>query len=541
MNLRKLSAALLAMSLTIAQSGLVSLSANAQESPKLKFNSDLAKQTITVDQVQSAISAIDKLAQKQIDENVVPGMAISVVFNDKLVFSKGYGIREVGKGEKVDADTVFQLASVSKSVGSTVVAAAVGEKIVSWDSKISDLDAEFALSEPWVTSNLTIRDLYSHRSGLPAHAADILEDLGYDRSQVLHRLRYQKPASSMRSAYAYTNFGLTEGAVATAKAAKTSWEQLSEDKLYKPLGMSSTSSKFSDFWSRQNKAVGHMMVNGKWVHKKQRTPDPQSPAGGVSSSVNDMANWMRLQINNGKFEGRQIVDEQAIIETHKPQMVSGHSPISGLPEFYGLGFNVGYDKHGRLVLSHSGGFALGAATNIKMVPSEKLGICVLTNASPIGVAEGMTSTFNDLALYGKESQDWLALFRQVFADPSEFGQTVGHLNNPPKSPTPAQKSDAYVGTYENDFYGDCRIAATNDGLTMTLGPNLTIPIKHYDRDTYTWEMDTEDLSGISEITFAIGADGKAKTVLIDNLNNNGQGLFIRKWTYASSVVKTASN
>lgn len=270
------------------------------------------------------------------------------------------------------------------------------------------------------------------------------------------------------------------------------------------------------------------MVNGKWVHKKQRTPDPQSPAGGVSSSVNDMANWMRLQINNGKFEGRQIVDEQAIIETHKPQMVSGHSPISGLPEFYGLGFNVGYDKHGRLVLSHSGGFALGAATNIKMVPSEKLGICVLTNASPIGVAEGMTSTFNDLALYGKESQDWLALFKQVFADPSEFGQTVGHLNNPPKSPTPAQKSDAYVGTYENDFYGDCRIAATNDGLTMTLGPNLTIPIKHYDRDTYTWEMDTEDLSGISEITFAIGADGKAKTVLIDNLNNNGQGLFIRK-------------
>jgi len=528
MNLRKLSAALLAMSLTIAQSGLVSLSANAQESPKLQFNSDLAKQTITVDQVQSAISAIDKLAQKQIDENVVPGMAISVVFNDKLVFSKGYGIREVGKGEKVDADTVFQLASVSKSVGSTVVAAAVGEKIVSWDSKISDLDAEFALSEPWVTSNLTIRDLYSHRSGLPAHAADILEDLGYDRSQVLHRLRYQKPASSMRSAYAYTNFGLTEGAVATAKAAKTSWEQLSEDKLYKPLGMSSTSSKFSDFWSRQNKAVGHMMVNGKWVHKKQRTPDPQSPAGGVSSSVNDMANWMRLQINNGKFEGRQIVDEQAIIETHKPQMVSGHSPISGLPEFYGLGFNVGYDKHGRLVLSHSGGFALGAATNIKMVPSEKLGICVLTNASPIGVAEGMTSTFNDLALYGKESQDWLALFKQVFADPSEFGQTVGHLNNPPKSPTPAQKSDAYVGTYENDFYGDCRIAATNDGLTMTLGPNLTIPIKHYDRDTYTWEMDTEDLSGISEITFAIGADGKAKTVLIDNLNNNGQGLFIRK-------------
>lgn len=528
MKFPKLSASLLALSLTIAQSGVLPLPASAEGPPNLKFNLDVAKQTITEAQVQSAIAEIDKLAQKQIDTNAVPGMAISVVFNDKLVFAKGYGIREVGKSEKIDADTVFQLASVSKSVGSTVVAAAVGEKIVSWDSKISDLDPAFALSEPWVTSNLTIRDLYSHRSGLPAHAGDILEDLGYDRAQILHRLRYQKPASSMRAAYAYTNFGLTEAAIAAASAAKTTWEQLSEDKLYKPLGMASTSSRFADFWSRQNKAVGHMLVDGKWVHKHQRTPDPQSPAGGVSSSVNDMAKWMRLQIEGGKFEGKQIVDHDAIEETHSPQMKSGHSPITGLPEFYGLGFNVSYDKHGRLVLSHSGGFELGAATNVKMVPAEKLGVCVLTNGFPIGMAEGIAATFTDQALYGKQSQDWMALFKQVFADPAQLGLTVGNLKNPPKSPSPAQKSDAYVGIYENDFYGDCKVSDTGGGLTITLGPSLTKPIKHYDRDTFTWEMDTEDLTGVSAITFTVGPDGKAKSVLFDNLNNNGQGLFIRK-------------
>ncbi|HNB24257.1 MAG TPA: serine hydrolase domain-containing protein, partial [Candidatus Melainabacteria bacterium] len=201
MKFQTLAAAFLALSLAIAQPACFLSPACAEEPPKLKFNSDIAKQSITEAQVESAIAEIDKLAQKQIDENRVPGIAISVVFNDKLIFAKGYGVREVGKSDKIDADTVFQLASISKSVGSTVVAAAVGEKIVSWDSKISDIDPAFALSEPWVTANLTIRDLYSHRSGLPAHAGDILEDLGYDRAQILHRLRYQTPASSMRACY----------------------------------------------------------------------------------------------------------------------------------------------------------------------------------------------------------------------------------------------------------------------------------------------------------------------------------------------------
>lgn len=528
MKFQTLAAAFLALSLAIAQPACFLSPACAEEPPKLKFNSDIAKQSITEAQVKSAIAEIDRLAQKQIDENNVPGIAISVVFNDKLVFAKGYGVREVGKSDKIDADTVFQLASISKSVGSTVVAAVVGEKIVSWDSKISDIDPAFALSEPWVTANLTIRDLYSHRSGLPAHAGDILEDLGYDRAQILHRLRYQTPASSMRASYAYTNYGLTEAAIATAKAANTTWEQLSEEKLYKPLGMTSTSSRFADFMNRQNKAMGHMLVDGKWVHKHQRTPDPQSPAGGVSSSVNDMAMWMRLQIENGKFEGKQIVEQSAIEETHSPQMKSGQSPINGLPEFYGLGFNTSYDKHGRLILSHSGGFQLGAATNVKIVPCEKLGVCVLTNGFPIGMAEGLASTFTDQALYGKQTQDWMALFKQVFSDPAELGLTVGNLKNPPKIQQSAQKNDAYVGTYNNDFYGVCKVAASGNGLTVTLGPSMTKPLKHYDRDVFTWEMDTENLTGISAITFAVGADGKAQSVLFDSLNGNGQGLFNRK-------------
>lgn len=528
MNFRPISAAFLAITLSVAPLTLSQAPSLAQNPGKLKFNLDFAKQTITDSQVQSAISAIDKLAEKQIQDGKVPGMAISVVFNDKMVFAKGYGVRETGKNDKIDSDTVFQLASISKPVGATVVAAAVGEKVVSWDSKINDLDPSFALSEAWVTKNLTIRDLYAHRSGLPAHSGDILEDIGYDRAQCLHRLRYQKPASSMRANYAYTNFGMTEGGVAVAKAANMRWEKLSEEKLYKPLGMSSTTSKFDEFWSRQNKALGHMLVNGKWVYKKQRNPDAQSPAGGVSSSVTDMAKWMRLQIETGKFDGKQIVDEKALQEVQTPQMVTGKSPLNGMADFYGLGMNVSYDKHGRLILGHSGAFALGAGTNVKMIPAEKLGVCVLTNGAPVGVAEGMASTFTDLALYGKESQDWLSLFGQIFADPATLGEESGAFTKPPKNPQTSLKNSAYIGTYNNDFFGPLKITETSEGLSISIGKNVTKPMKHFDRDSFTYEMETENLFGNSGITFAIGADGKATSVLVENLNNHGQGLFTRE-------------
>jgi len=288
---------------------------------------------VTAAHVQKAAEELDRLAQKEIANNGVPGLAIAVVFQDKMVFAKGFGVREVGKSATVDADTVFQLASVSKPLGATVVAALVGEGKITWDSKIRRLDPTFELYDPWVTREITIRDTYAHRSGLPQHSGDLLEDLGYDRAQVLYRLRFQRPASSFRSHYAYTNFVLTAGGVAAASAYGLTWEDASDQKLYKPLGMHATSSRYADFVARTNKAMGHVLVDGKWVHKIQRVPDAQSPAGGASSSVNDMAKWLRLQLANGKFDGKQIVAENALAETHHPYILRGFSPLDGLPNF----------------------------------------------------------------------------------------------------------------------------------------------------------------------------------------------------------------
>src|SRR5881398_2072692 len=187
---------------------------------------------VTSEQVNRAVQELEKLAQKKIQENAVPGLAIAVVFQDKARYAKGFGVRDVNTKTPVDADTVFQLASVSKPIGSTVIADLVGEGKITWDSKLNVLDSSFAMFDPWVTREITIRDMYSHRSGLPDHAGDLLEDLGFARAEILFRLRYQRPASSFRSHYAYTNFGMTEGGIAAAKAYELEWEEAAKQKLY---------------------------------------------------------------------------------------------------------------------------------------------------------------------------------------------------------------------------------------------------------------------------------------------------------------------
>jgi len=246
---------------------------------------------------------------------------------------------------------------------------------------------------------------------------------------------------------------MTEGGVAAAQAYGLDWEKASEEKLYRPLGMTSTSSRYVDFMARRNKALGHVLVDGKWVQKFKRDPNAQSPAGGVSSSVNDVAKWMRLQLANGKFDGKQIVDEKALLETRHPHMLTGFSPFTALPSFYGLGWNVSYDEQGRLRLNHSGGFALGAATHVNLAPSEQLGVVVLTNAYPIGVAEALGTIFLDTALYGKPTQDWFAIFKQAFSHPAAVGTVLGFdYSRPPASPAPALKSSAYVGRFTNDLF-----------------------------------------------------------------------------------------
>src|SRR5215510_10432952 len=197
---------------------------------------------VTEERIEAAWIQLETLITEEMQKTGVPGIAIGIVYRDKPIYLQGYGVRDVGKSDPVDADTVFQLASVSKPLGSTVIAGLVSDGVVKWDDPIIKHDPGFEMDTPYVTRNVTIRDMYSHRSGLYDHAGDLLEDMGYDRAGVLYRLRFVPTGNKFRSQYAYTNFGVTEGGVAAAKAAGKTWEEISEERLYKPLGMNSTSS-----------------------------------------------------------------------------------------------------------------------------------------------------------------------------------------------------------------------------------------------------------------------------------------------------------
>jgi len=484
--------------------------------------------TIAPGQVDAALAQLDGVAADMLARSGVPGMAIAVVHRDRLVYAKGFGVRNTQTGAPVTPSTVFQLASVSKPVGATVVSRAVGEGVVSWDTRVIEHLPWFRLKSPSTTRQVTLADLYSHRSGLPDHAGDLLEDLGYRRNQVLRRLRFL-PLRPFRAEYAYTNFGLTAAAEAVARAARTSWEELSSRLLYEPLGMTSTSSRHADYVAAPERADLHVKDGDRWVPRHDRDPDAQSPAGGVSSTVLDMAKWLRLVLAEGAYDGRQLVAAEPLAQMSTPHILSGPPAIPAARSgFYGLGLNIGTDWTGRVRLNHSGAFALGAATVVNMLPAEELGIVVLTNGAPVGLAEAVAHTFLDLAETGRADRDWLTLYGQAFAGMSDPTSRLAGQERP-ASPRPARRAAAYVGTYRNRYYGPARVVRRGGGLAIRLGTRReAFPLTHWSGDTFTYMPPGEMASGISAVTFRGPRGGRLRSVTLENLDAEGLGTFRRR-------------
>ena len=483
---------------------------------------------VTPQRAALAVERLPTLAQELLDRSGVPGMAVAVVHDDAVVFAGGFGVREVGTDQPVDADTVFQLASVSKCIASTVVSAVVGDGTVSWDSRMADVDPGFALHDAWPTQNVTLADLFAHRSGLADHVGDLLEDLGYERAEVLRRLRYAEPEYSFRDGYAYTNQGLTAAAVAAAGAAGMEWEDLCREKLYAPLGMTKTSSRFADYMGQADRAIPHVRRGGVWeVTPQQRDPDPQSPAGGVSSTVNDLAKWVRLVLGQGTYDGAELIPAAALAPTHIPQAVSRvpADPATQRAGFYGLGWNVSYTDFGTPQWGHSGAFSLGAGTTVFLLPAAGFGIVALSNGEPVGAAEALCFSVLDLAQRGEVSRDWLETVTPDFealAEPT-YGTDVD-WTVPPADPTPALPAAAYVGDYRNDYYGDAEIAEVGGNLVVRLGPApREFPLTHYDRDTFSWQPTGENAYGPSGLTFTVGPDGTATGFHDEYLATDGPG------------------
>jgi CubicO group peptidase (beta-lactamase class C family) len=476
----------------------------------------------------SVIPQLEQYIHEGMKKTGVPGLSIAIVDHDKVVYLNGFGLRKVGEPACVDPDTVFQLASVSKPVASTVVASLVGTGEVSWDDRIEVLDPEFQLSNPAVTSQVTIRDLLSHRSGLPTDSGDSLEDLYYSRPEILYRMRLVPLTAPFRTKFQYSNFGYTEGAIAAAKNLGIKWETLAVQRLFAPLHLSSTSYRFSDYFNSPNRAYGHFFIDGKPVARFLREPDAEAPAGSASSSARDLAEWLRLQLANGSWNGQQVVDAKALEETHQPQISRGNSPITGAETYYGLGWDVDHDSQGGLVLDHSGAFYTGAGTTVRFSPSQQIGILVLTNATPTGLAEAIASDFFDLYNYGKLTRDWLTFWGNLFKQliDSIEGSTKDYSKLPPPNPVePSQPLSSYVGLYHSDYYGDLEIREENNALVLHLPPfRDRYALAHWSGNTFTYYYATEGSGiGVRGIQFLEGG----KQALVEVLVSPAGGVFTR--------------
>ncbi|PSM18880.1 serine hydrolase [Nitratireductor sp. StC3] len=479
-------------------------------------------------EIDAAIAGLDDLAADILRRSAVPGLAIAVVHAGETVYAKGFGVRSRAEGGPVDADTVFLLASLSKPIGATVVAHQVARGVVGWDTPVQTHLPWFRLADPWVSAHVTIGDLYAHRAGLPDHAGDDLEDIGYGRKAILERLHLLTQAA-FRDSYAYTNFGLTAAAEAVAAAAGKSWEELSAQAIYRPLGMTATSSRHGDYRARVNRAASHIPGPDGYEVADLRQPDAQSPAGGVSSSANDMARWMTMVLGGGTFDGREIIAPAALAPAVSPQILpSPPHALDARAGQYGFGFNVGVRASGRVVFSHSGAFALGAATAVTLIPGLDLGIVVLTNAPPVGAAEAIAASFADMVEFGEVGRDWFDGYRTRLAPlTAPAGELAGR--KAPAGARPAQPLEAYRGTYENAYYGAATITVDDGRLQLAVGPaGIAFAMTPWEGDSFIVEPFNENQpkGSVSKVTFDM-ADGAASAVRIEHLDAYRDGVFTR--------------
>ncbi len=481
--------------------------------------------------VDNALAKLEGLIQDAMESTGLPGMAVAVVYRDEVLYSKGFGVREVGKPGEITPDTVFQVASVSKPLASTVVAGIVGQEVITWTDPVIEHNKSFALNDEYVTRNATFADLMSHQSGLKTGSGDLLEDLGFDRTYILSHLN-QEPLDTFRASYNYSNFGFTEAGQAAADAMQMTWEDLADEVLFRKLGMSASSYRYADYERATNRAIIHVPLGNKeWAAKYRRIADSEAPAGGAGSSVRDLAQWLRLQLGNGSYEGQPVIDPAALQTTRSPHAVSGPAQApAARSRFYGLGWNVSYDDQGRVQLGHSGAFNLGAATAVSMLPGEQLAIVALTNGRPQGIPEAICAGFLDAAQHGSPTVDWLAFTADAFRRIDESDKPEVDYTRLPPSPSPAGPDSAYTGTYDNPYYGPLVVLEEGGKLAMRMGPAgspTTFPLTHFDGDTFSFETIGENANGLAGALFAGAGGGPSPSVTLDFYDRTGLGTFTR--------------
>jgi len=473
------------------------------------------------------LKEIDAYAEKTRLEWNVPGIAVAIVKDDKVVFAKGYGVREMGKTEKVDENTLFAIASNSKAFTTASLAILVDEKKLNWDDKVMNYLPEFQLYNPYVTSELTIRDLVSHRSGLDTFSGDLLwYETNYNSDEILRRVRFLKPKSSFRSQFGYQNLMFIAAGRIVEKVSGKTWSQFVTERILTPLGMSRTTTSVKNL--KDNFSMPHNESGGALRVLHSGNVGGASAAAGLNSSAADVAKWLRLQLGRGKFEGKQIFSEQQSGVMWSAHTILGVNPFPAkdaptrLFSAVGLGWFLN-DYRGRKVVSHGGGLD-GMISQTAMMPEENLGLVVLTN-SETGVNTILQNKIFDVFLDAPK-RDWsaerLERAKQNKAKAEEEDTKLVASRTADTIPSLLIKN--YAGNYTDQLYGDATIAVENGKLVLRFiqSPNFVADLEHWHYDTFQikWRSSVAYNFPRGFVTFTIDKMGKTDEMKIDQPNND---------------------
>jgi CubicO group peptidase (beta-lactamase class C family) len=440
------------------------------------------------------VAAIDAYAAKARAEWNAPALALAIVKNDSIVFARGYGVLEKGSTKPVDEHTLFAIGSSTKAFHTAALAMLVDEGKIKWDDPASPYLPGWQLRDPWVTREVTIRDMVAHRIGLD-RADYIWGGTDFSRDDILRRQRYLGTTASFRLKFGYNNHMFLASGMLIERLTGRSWDTVIRQRIFDPLGMPRSNSSTKAFGTDPNVATPHARVGDTAVAIPWHNIDNVAPAGSINSSAREMARWVRFQLANGKWQGRQLVSEESMQEMHSPQTVIpiepwfsslspvNHQMVPGTNFFvYGLGWFL-QDYRGHKVVQH-GGSIDGMRALVGMIPDQRLGVVVLTNLNPSSVDEGIMFRVFDEYL-GGEKRDWSADMLREFNATVKRGEEAAKkaMGQPTPNTRPSLALAQYAGTYSDSAYGDVVIKEENGKLTLAAG-RLVSDLDHWHFDTF---------------------------------------------------------
>src|ERR1700722_8011511 len=460
----------------------------------------------------------------------VPGMAVAIVENDKVTLAKGFGVKRLGSPERVDADTIFPTGSTGKAFTVAALGILVDQGKIGWDDKVIDHLPGFQMYDPWVTREMTIRDLLVHRSGLGLGAGDLLfvPRTNLSRAESVRRLRYIKPATSFRSAYAYDNiFYMVAGQLIEEVTGET-WEKFTADHVLKAAGMLHSTTDNEGHFASPDRAQPHARMNGglrgvgdqSVLNERDNLGSNASPAGGLAVSANDMARWLMIQLDGGALpdNGGRLFSEAAHDQMWKPVVLQPVRPRVGVmaptqPMFntYALGWDV-RDYRGAKIVWH-GGAVFGFLAAVVLVPERHVGFSILINSEDGEIINGLLFELLDHYL-AQPPNDWPSKFRAL--KQQRMGDALKAYQAAAASPAhvgPSLPLERYVGTYADPWYGSIDVASADGKLTIDFKstPRMHGSLEHWQYDSFITRLDDKPIER-AYVTSGPNADGKVERV-----------------------------